>query len=46
VVEHALIIGGSIVSLFHSPTEVLALLVVMKIALDFAAHRQERKRNG
>jgi len=46
VMQLALIFGGWIVILFHSPTGVLALLVVMKIALDFAAHRQERKRNG
>ncbi|HKY20292.1 MAG TPA: DUF6498-containing protein [Vicinamibacterales bacterium] len=42
VVMHlALIFGGWIIMLLHSPVPALALLIVLKTVMDFSAHRKE-----
>lgn len=41
VMQLALIFGGWIVMLFKSPVPALALLILLKTALDFTAHRNE-----
>lgn len=41
VMQLAIILGGWIVLLFHQPAGALALLVVLKTALDLQAHRKE-----
>jgi hypothetical protein len=41
VMQLALIFGGWIVLLLKNPVPALALLVILKTALDFSAHRKE-----
>ena len=41
VMQLALIFGGWIILLLKSPVPALALLIVLKTALDFTAHRKE-----
>jgi hypothetical protein len=43
VMQLALIFGGWIILLLKSPVPALALLVLLKTALDFNAHRKERR---
>jgi hypothetical protein len=43
VMQFALIFGGWIVLLLRSPVPALALLIVLKTALDFSAHRKEHE---
>jgi hypothetical protein len=43
VMQLALIFGGWIILLVHSPVPALVLLVIMKTALDFRAHREEHR---
>lgn len=44
VMQLALIFGGWIILLLKSPVPALALLILLKTALDFTAHRQEHAR--
>jgi len=44
VMHMVLLFGGWLVMLMHSPVPALALLVVIKTAVDLRAHRAERRR--
>jgi hypothetical protein len=46
VMQLALIFGGWIILLLKSPIPALAVLVLVKTALDFSAHRSEHRRLG
>lgn len=46
VMQLALIFGGWIILLLKSPIPALAVLVLVKTALDFSAHRTEHGRDG
>ena len=41
VMHAALFVGGWIILLMRSPVPALTMLVLLKIAVDFAAHRKE-----